>query len=176
MPTPAAPGTSTKRILILHVAAGVGHARAAYAVEAALRALDPTCEPIVRDALEFSSPLMKRFYASTYNQLVDRLPRVWEFFYRQVERIPATSRRQRLRSALLARNCRDFAPAVERFQADVVLCAQFLPAEVLCSASSPTSSSIPSGSIPGSIVITWRRTPRRRSCARPAWWRRSGSR
>jgi processive 1,2-diacylglycerol beta-glucosyltransferase len=130
MPTREDGGSSSKRVLILHVAAGVGHARAAYAVEAALRTLDPSCEPIVRDALEFASPLMKRFYASTYNQLVDRLPRVWEFFYRQVERIPATSRRQRLRSALLARNCRDFAPAVERFQADLVLCTQFLPAEV----------------------------------------------
>jgi len=131
MPTPEAEGTSSrKRILILHVAAGVGHARAAAAVESALRSLDPSCEPIVRDALEFSSPLLKRFYASTYNQLVDRLPRVWEFFYRQVERIPTLSRRQRLRSALLARNCADFAATVERFQADLVLCTQFLPAEV----------------------------------------------
>src|SRR5436853_1714155 len=130
MPTLEADGTSSKRILILHVAAGVGHARAAAAVESALRALDPQCEPIVRDALEFSSPLMKRFYASTYNQLVDRLPRLWEFFYRQVERIPTMSRRQRLRSALLARNCQDFASVVERFQADLVLCTQFLPAEV----------------------------------------------
>jgi processive 1,2-diacylglycerol beta-glucosyltransferase len=108
----------------------VGHARAAYAVEAALRELDPSCEPIVRDALEFSSPFLKRFYASTYNRLVDRLPRVWEFFYRQVERMPTMSRRQRLRSAILARHCRDFAAAVERFQADLVLCTQFLPAEV----------------------------------------------
>jgi len=131
MPTPEAGDTSSrKRILILHVAAGVGHARAAYAVEAALRTLDPSCEPIVRDALEFSSPFLKRFYASTYNQLVDRLPRVWEFFYRQVERMPTLSRRQRFRSAILARHCRDFAAAVERFQADLVLCTQFLPAEV----------------------------------------------
>ncbi|HZI89621.1 MAG TPA: glycosyltransferase, partial [Candidatus Polarisedimenticolia bacterium] len=131
MPTREAEGSSSKkRVLILHVAAGVGHARAAYAVEAALREMDPSCEPVVRDALEFSSPLMRRFYASTYNQLVDRLPRVWEFFYRQVGRIPAMSRRQRLRSALMAANCRDFVAAVDRFGADMVLCTQFLPAEV----------------------------------------------
>src|SRR5438477_2677902 len=73
MPTPEAEGTSSneggtasKRILILHVAAGVGHARAAAAVESALRTLDPSCEPIVRDALEFSSPVLRRCYASTY--------------------------------------------------------------------------------------------------------------
>ena len=130
MPTPGARSTSSKRVLILHVAAGVGHARAAYAVDAALRSLDSTCEPIVRDALEFSSPVLRRFYASTYNRLVDRIPRVWGFFYRQSERIPAMSLRQRLRSAVLAAHCRDFASAAERFQADVVLCTQFLPAEV----------------------------------------------
>ncbi len=119
-----------KRILILHVRAGVGHERAARAVESALRSLDPSCEPIVRDALEFSSPLLRRFYASSYNRLVDRVPRAWGFFYRQAERIPAMGFRQRMRSNLLAAGCRDFAAATRRFRADAVLCTQFLPVEV----------------------------------------------
>ncbi len=110
--------------------AGVGHERAARAVESALRTLDPSCEPIVRDALEFSSPFLRRFYASSYNRLVDRVPRVWGFFYRRAERIPADSFRQRIRSAVLAAGCRDFAAATRRFGADAVLCTQFLPAEV----------------------------------------------
>jgi len=121
---------TAKRILILHVRAGVGHERAARAVEAALRSLDPSCEPIVRDALEFSSPFLRTFYASSYNRLVDRAPRAWGFFYRQAERIPATGFRQRVRSSLLAAGCRDFAAAAARFRADAVLCTQFLPAEV----------------------------------------------
>jgi len=119
-----------KRILILHVRAGVGHERAARAVEKALRSLDPSCEPIVRDALEFSSPFLRTFYASSYNRLVDRVPRAWGFFYRQAERIPAMGFRQRVRSRLLAAGCRDFAAAAARFKADAVLCTQFLPAEV----------------------------------------------
>ncbi len=126
---PRLPATG-KRILILHVRAGVGHERAARAVESALRALDPSCEPIVRDALEFSSPLLRRFYASSYNRLVDRVPRAWGFFYRQAERIPAMGFRQRMRSNLLAAGCRDFAAATLRFRADAVLCTQFLPVEV----------------------------------------------
>jgi processive 1,2-diacylglycerol beta-glucosyltransferase len=130
MPTREAAGSSSKRILILHVRAGVGHERAARAVESALRSLDPSCEPIVRDALEFASPFLRTFYASSYNRLVDRVPRVWGFFYRRAEKIPASSFRQRVRSALLAAGCRDFAAATWRFQADVVLCTQFLPVEV----------------------------------------------
>jgi len=130
MPTRGAAASSSKRILILHVRAGVGHERAARAVESALRTLDPSCEPIVRDALEFASPFLRTFYASSYNRLVDRVPRVWGFFYRRAEKIPASSFRQRVRSALLAAGCRDFATATRRFEADVVLCTQFLPAEV----------------------------------------------
>ena len=130
MPTREAAGSSSKRVLILHVRAGVGHERAARAVEAALRTLDPSCQPIVRDALEFASPFLRTFYASSYNRLVDRVPRVWGFFYRRAEKIPALSLRQRVRSALLAAGCRDFATATRRFEADVVLCTQFLPAEV----------------------------------------------
>ena len=126
-PRPAATG---KRILILHVRAGVGHERAARAVESALRSLDPSCEPIVRDALEFSSPLLRRFYASAYNRLVDRVPRVWGFFYRRAEQIRPRGFRQRVRSAVFASGCRDFAAATQRFRADAVLCTQFLPAEV----------------------------------------------
>jgi processive 1,2-diacylglycerol beta-glucosyltransferase len=99
-------------------------------VESALRTVDPSCEPIVRDALEFSSPLLRRFYASAYNQLVDRVPRAWGFFYHQAERIPAKGFRQRIRSSLLAAGCRDFAAATRRFRADAVLCTQFLPVEV----------------------------------------------
>ena len=138
MPTREAGTSSTdpravsagRRILILHVRAGVGHERAARAVEAALRSLDPTCEPIVRDALDFSSPFLRTFYASSYNRLVDRVPRVWGFFYRRAERIPARSFRQRLRSAILAAGCRDFITAARRFRADAILCTQFLPVEV----------------------------------------------
>ena len=108
----------------------MGHERAARAVASALRSLDPSCEPIVRDALEFSSPILRRFYAASYNQLVDRVPRAWGFFYRQAERVPAIGFRQRMRSAVLAANCRDFVAATQRFRADAVLCTQFLPAEV----------------------------------------------
>lgn len=131
MPTPeAGTNSSEARILILHVRAGVGHERAARAVEAALREIDPSAQPIVRDSLEFSSPLLRAFYASSYNRLVNHLPRVWGLFYRGLERIPARSLPQRMRSAWIVSNCRDYLGAARRFGADAILCTQFLPAEV----------------------------------------------
>lgn len=119
-----------KRILILHVMAGAGHARAARAVETALKTIDPRCEPLVRDSLEFSSLFFRAFYASSYNRIVARAPRVWGIVYRRSERVPHHSFRRRARTKLSAWNCREYGEAAKRFKADAILCTQFLPAEV----------------------------------------------
>ena len=120
----------SKRILILHVRAGAGHERAARAVERATQQLDPSAQVIVRDALEYASPLFKAFYASTYNRMVARLPRVWGFVYRRLEQTPYEGFRQEVRTRLTLWNCRGYLDAVERHRPDAILCTQFLPAEV----------------------------------------------
>src|SRR6188508_3129925 len=48
-----------KRVLILHVRAGAGHERAARAVERAIQQLDPAAQPMVQDALVYSSKLLR---------------------------------------------------------------------------------------------------------------------
>ena len=120
----------TKRILVFHVRAGAGHERAARAVERATQQLDPGAEVIVRDALDYGSPFFKAFYASTYNRMVARMPRVWGFVYRRSERTPIEGFRQELRTRLTLWNCRGYMEAVERHNPDAILCTQFLPAEV----------------------------------------------
>ncbi len=122
--------TPSKRILIFHVRAGAGHERAARAVERATQQLDPAAGVIVRDALEYSSPLFKAFYASTYNRMVARVPRVWGFVYRRAERTPIEGFRQEVRTRLTLWNCRGYLDAIERHRPDAILCTQFLPAEV----------------------------------------------
>jgi processive 1,2-diacylglycerol beta-glucosyltransferase len=121
---------AAKRILILHVRAGAGHERAARAVERAVQQLDPAAEPTVQDALVYSSRLFRTFYASTYNRMVARAPRVWGMVYRRSERTPIEGFRQELRTRLTLWNCRGYLDAVERHRPDAVLCTQFLPAEV----------------------------------------------
>ena len=120
----------TKRILVFHVRAGAGHERAARAVERATQQIDPSAEVIVRDALDYGSPFFKAFYASTYNRMVARMPRVWGFVYRRSERTPIEGFRQELRTRLTLWNCRGYMEAVERHNPDAILCTQFLPAEV----------------------------------------------
>jgi len=121
---------SHPRVLILHVPAGAGHARAAYAVAQAIRELDPNAEPEVRDALEFSSPLFKALYATSYNRIVARAPGVWGLVYRGSERVPPGGLGERFRIRFNYWNCRGYEDAARRLHPDAVLCTQFLPAEV----------------------------------------------
>ncbi len=110
--------------------AGAGHERAARAVAGAMQQLDPNAEPIVRDALEFSSKFLRAFYASTYNRVVSRAPRMWGLFYHRSARAPIEGFRQELRTRITLWGCYGYLEAVRQFRPDAVLCTQFLPAEV----------------------------------------------
>ena len=128
--SPAEGGISiNRRVLILHVRAGAGHERAARAVAQAMREIDSASDPMVLDALEFATPLMRWFYASSYNRMVARAPRMWGEVYRRSE-VPYRGRRQRGRTWLTMALCRGFLSAAERLRPDVILCTQFLPSEV----------------------------------------------
>ena len=54
-----------------------------------MREIDGASEPMVHDALEFASPLMRWFYASSYNRMVAQAPLVWGEVYRGA-RCPTT--------------------------------------------------------------------------------------
>jgi processive 1,2-diacylglycerol beta-glucosyltransferase len=124
----AAPAT-TRRVLILYVRAGVGHERAARAVAQAMRELDPSVEPILHDALELSTWPLRFLYASSYNRMLARSPRMWGVVYRRAG-TPPHGFRSRSRTRLTMLFCQDFLGAVDRLKPESILCTQFLPSEV----------------------------------------------
>jgi len=128
-PKPIEAGSATRRVLILYVRAGVGHERAARAVAQAMREIDPRSEPILHDALEFSTWPLRLLYASTYNRMLARTPRVWGVVYHRTG-TPPHGFRARSRTRLTMLFCKDFLGAVDRYKPDSVLCTQFLPSEV----------------------------------------------
>ncbi|MGE5177151.1 MAG: MGDG synthase family glycosyltransferase, partial [Hyphomicrobiales bacterium] len=110
--------------------AGAGHEHAARAVAAALAEIAPGVATEVRDALEFSSHFLRATYASTYNRVLSRAPRVWGAVYKRTA-TPIGGRRQRIRTKLATWGSRGYKHIFRRFDPDAILCTQFLPAEVL---------------------------------------------
>ena len=72
---------------------------------------------------------LRLLYASTYNRMLARTPRVWGVVYHRTGTPPHGFRaRSRTRATMLF--CKDFLGAVDRYKPDSVLCTQFLPSEV----------------------------------------------
>ena len=115
---------------MLHVRAGAGHERAARAVAAALDEIRPGTVVDVRDALELSSLFLRTTYASTYNRVLARAPRVWGQVYK-LNATPYDSFRQRMRTWLAVWGSPKYFEAIRTFGPDAILCTLFLPAEVL---------------------------------------------
>lgn len=97
---------------------------------AALAEIAPGTVTDVRDALEFSSHFLRATYASTYNRVLSRAPRVWGAVYKR-SATPYGGRRQRIRTKLAVWGSRGYKHIFRRFNPDAILCTQFLPSEVL---------------------------------------------
>ncbi len=123
-----------KRILLLSASVGSGHTRAAQAVEAALRELEPGATVKHIDVLELTSATFRRLYSQAYFDLVDKAPHVLGYFYDLLNRPPSPRRKSdRLRLLVEKLNLRPFLRFLKKEAWDLVLNTHFLPAEIIAS-------------------------------------------
>jgi processive 1,2-diacylglycerol beta-glucosyltransferase len=121
-----------KRILVLSASVGAGHLRAAQAVDAALREIDPAAEVRTLDVLALANAAFRRIYAEAYLDLVNLAPHVLGFFYDMLDRPrSASSRRDRFRLALERLNLTKLRDILEERPWDVIVNTHFLPAEII---------------------------------------------
>ena len=121
-----------KRILVLSAAVGAGHLRAAQAVEAALREIDPAAEVRNLDVLALTNAAFRRIYAEAYLDLVNLAPHVLGFFYDMLDRPrSASSKRDRFRRVLEKMNLTKLRDVLEERPWDVIVNTHFLPADII---------------------------------------------
>src|SRR6185369_17031091 len=101
--------TMSKRVLILSASVGAGHMRAAQAVELALRELDPAAHVENHDVMQFTGSVFRRMYATSYLDLVNRVPHVLGYFYDLMDRPPSPRlKTDRIRRLVEKLNLRKF--------------------------------------------------------------------
>ncbi len=122
----------SRRILVLSAAVGAGHLRAAEAVEAALRQLDPAATVKNVDVLELTNAAFRRVYSRTYFDLVNKAPQILGFMYELLDRPPSAQRTaDRLRLMVERLNLRRFSKLLRAEGWDVIVNTHFLPAEII---------------------------------------------
>jgi processive 1,2-diacylglycerol beta-glucosyltransferase len=122
----------SKRILVLSASVGAGHLRAAQAVELALRELDPSAHVENHDVMKFTNGVSRRMYATSYLDLVNKVPHVLGYFYDLMDRPPSPQHKSdRLRRLVEKLNLRKFLKFLRAEPWDVVVNTHFLPAEMI---------------------------------------------
>jgi len=129
---------SPRRILILSASVGAGHLKAAQAVEAALRELDPGAVVRNVDVLTLATPAFRRLYGKGYLDLVNKAPHALGYFYDLLDsppkRRPAGGRaRDPLSLSLEKLNLKPFLRLLREKEWDLALNCHFLPAEIIAS-------------------------------------------
>ncbi|MBI3714265.1 MAG: glycosyltransferase [Burkholderiales bacterium] len=120
-----------KKILILSVSAGAGHARAAEALRVQAALTYPEAEVVHLDAMDYVTRAFKQIYTDFYIQLVDKAPSLWSYLYNFSNEAKADSGIERLRRSIERWNAAPLLRKIKEFQADAIICTHFLPAEML---------------------------------------------
>ena len=121
-----------RRILILSASVGAGHLKAAEAVEAATRELDPEATVKHIDVLTLTNKLFRQLYGRAYLDLVNKLPHALGYFYDLLDQQPSPSQKSdRLRRLVQRLNLGKFLRLLQTDGWDVVVNTHFLPAEII---------------------------------------------
>ncbi|MGZ5030552.1 MAG: MGDG synthase family glycosyltransferase [Methylobacter sp.] len=119
---------SKKRVLIMSVSAGMGHIKAAAALEKTFAADESVVEVINNDALQYTNKLFRDFYSTFYTSLVKSAPNFLGWWYKTSDEPWRTDAMRhmidRLNTKPLVRFIRDFDP-------HIIVCTHFMPAGII---------------------------------------------
>lgn len=115
------------RVLILSASSGAGHVRAGQAIAKAFALSNAAAEVRHVDALEYCSPGLRRIYSRGYIDMVNHAPTVLGILYDTADK-PWKDENSRMAFDRL--NTLPLAKYIKSYDADLVVCTHFLPAEI----------------------------------------------
>lgn len=124
-------GIAGKKILLLSVPAGAGHARVAEAIRSRAAADHREVEVLHLDAMAFAAPRLRKVYTDFYLFLIKRMPGLWRHVYRLTDEARPDGPFNRLRRWIERRDCRLLLAEIAALAPDAIVCTHFQPAEIL---------------------------------------------
>lgn len=120
-----------KKILLLSVSAGAGHARAAEAIRAYAAIAYPNCTVTHLDVMDYVTRGFRQIYTDFYLKLVNHAPSLWGYLYNFTNEVKRDSSIEKWRRGLERWNAKKLLREIHSFKADAIICTHFLPAEML---------------------------------------------
>ena len=138
-----------KKILIISLAAGTGHVKAASAI---LKTAEEKFSSVIArhiDLKEYITYPFKKASMDAYEIMAKRTPKFWGFLYEMTDSAKTTKRFNILTKHLKQINSLKFYQEIKDFAPDYIICTHFLPAELILN--SPKGYA---NSTPVSVVLT----------------------
>lgn len=119
------------KILITYAYAGVGHKKAAMAIEKALADIGTKNEVKNVDVLDYTNALFKASYPNVYLFLINRTPTFWGLFYYVLDSRPVDFFMAPVRRFIHRLNCKGFIEFIKAENPDVVVSTHFMASEIV---------------------------------------------
>lgn len=119
---------SKKRVLIMSVSAGMGHIKAAAALEKTFAADKSVVEVINNDALQYTNKLFRDFYSTFYTSLVKSAPNFLGWWYKTSDEPWRTDTMRHMIDRL---NTKPLVRFIRAFDPHIIVCTHFMPAGII---------------------------------------------
>ena len=119
---------SKKRVLIMSVSAGMGHIKAASALEKTFATDKSVVEVINNDALQYTNKLFRDFYSTFYTSLVKSAPNFLGWWYKTSDEPWRTDAMRHMIDRL---NTKPLVRFIRAFDPHITVCTHFMPAGII---------------------------------------------
>jgi processive 1,2-diacylglycerol beta-glucosyltransferase len=119
-----------KKILIVSIVSGLGHLRAAQAVEKALKARPGKVKVKHVNVLDYLPDFYGMAFNTGYTFLTKNFPQIYSFMYEQTNKYPWPKNYVK-QTQWLARHSRKFLRLISEFDPDIIVSTHYLPTQIL---------------------------------------------
>lgn len=131
---------SLERIILMYISEVSGHHSATLAIEKAIKILSPNAEILNINAFNYTNPISEKIVNRIYMGIIQKTPRVWDYLY---DNPGILKKIEKLKQAVHKFNSPKLKTLFDKFDPDVVACAQAFPCGMVADFKKTYASNIP---------------------------------
>lgn len=129
-----------RRIILMYISEVSGHHSATLAIEKAIKMLEPNAEIMNINAFNYTNPISEKIVNRIYLGIIKRTPKIWDYLY---DNPSVVKRVDKIKASIHRFNSPKFKKLFDKFQPDVVACAQAFPCGMVADYKKTYNSNIP---------------------------------
>ena len=129
-----------ERIILMYISEVSGHHSATIAIEKAIKTLSPGAEVLNLNAFNYTNPISEKIVNRIYMGVIKRTPKIWDYLYDN----PSVAKSiEKIKESIHNFNSPKLKTLFDKFEPDVVVCAQAFPCGMVADFKKTFNSKLP---------------------------------